>query len=73
LLDSQRSLRERDYERRRRAEVGRNVARASPGKIDLSTQESRNRLREDLLKALQEGYARDYEELIKRYFEVLEQ
>jgi DNA repair exonuclease SbcCD ATPase subunit len=73
LLDSQRSLRERDYERRRRAESGTNVARVSPGRIDLSSQESRNRLREDLLKALQEGYARDYEELIKRYFEVLEQ
>ncbi|MGB2959540.1 MAG: DUF4175 family protein [Bacteroidota bacterium] len=73
LLESQRSLRERDYERRRRAEGGTNVARMSPGKIDLSGQESRNRLREDLLKALQEGYSRDYEELIRRYFEVLEQ
>jgi hypothetical protein len=73
LLDSQRSLRERDYERRRRAESGTGVAGVSPEEIDLSSQESKNRLREDLLKALRKGYTRDYEELIKRYFEVLEQ
>jgi hypothetical protein len=73
LLDSQRSLRERDFERRRRAESGTNVKRLSPGRIDLTSQEGKNRLREDLLKALQEGYTRDYEELIRKYFEVLEQ
>jgi len=73
LLDSQRSLRERDFERRRRAESGTNVKRLSPGHIDLTSQEGKNRLREDLLKALQEGYTRDYEELIRKYFEVLEQ
>jgi hypothetical protein len=47
--------------------------RPSPGAIDLTSQEGRNRLRRDLQKALEEGYTRDYDELIKRYFEVLEQ
>ncbi len=73
LLDSQRSTRERDYENRRRAEAGKAKTGVPPGPLDLTTQEGRNRLRQDLLKALQEGYARDYEDLIRRYFEALEQ
>ena len=73
LLDSQRSARERDFEKRRKAESGTNVARRSPGAIDLSTQEGKNQLRQDMLKALEEGYSRDYEDLIRKYFELLEQ
>ena len=72
LLDSQRSARERDYEKKRRAESGTEITRRSPGAIDLTTQEGRTRLRQDLLKAMEEGYAKDYEELIKKYFEALE-
>jgi hypothetical protein len=72
LLDSQRSARERDYEKRRKAESGKDVVRTSPQQIDLTTQEGRNRLHQDLLKAIEEGYAKDYEELIRKYFEALE-
>jgi seryl-tRNA synthetase len=73
LLDSQRSMRERDFERRRRAETGRPVAGTPPLPIDPSSLEGRTRLRQDLLRALEQGYARDYEELIRKYFEALEQ
>jgi hypothetical protein len=72
LLDAQRSARERDFEKRRRAEAGRDGTRTSPGPIDLATQEGRNRLRQDLMKAREEGYARDYQDLIQKYFEALE-
>ncbi|HXG01042.1 MAG TPA: chromosome partitioning protein ParA, partial [Bacteroidota bacterium] len=72
LLDSQRSARERDFERRRRAQTGANVTRKSPADIDLNAQEGRSRLQQDLQKALEEGYARDYQELIRRYYEALE-
>jgi hypothetical protein len=72
LLDSQRSARERDFEKRRKAESGKEYTRRSPADLDPGTQEGRNRLRQDLLKALEEGYSRDYEELIKKYFEALE-
>jgi hypothetical protein len=72
LLDSQRSTRERDFENRRKAESGTNVLRPGPGPLDLSTQEGKSRLRRDLLRALEEGYAREYEELIRKYFEILE-
>lgn len=73
LLDSQRSMRERDFEQRRRAESGRTIRREGPAALDPSTREGRDQLRRDLLKALEEGYARDYEALIRKYFELLDQ
>ncbi len=73
LLDSQRSARERDFESRRRSETGTNVVRAGPGPLDLSTQEGKDRLRRDLLRALEEGYAKEYQDLIKKYFDLLSQ
>jgi hypothetical protein len=73
LLDSQRSMQERDFEKRRMSETGSSVVKKSPVPIDFSTQEGKSRLRRDLLRALEEGYARDYQELIRKYFEALEQ
>ena len=73
LLDAQRSMRERDFEKRRKAESGTAKARQSPPAVDLTTVEGRNRLQRDLLRAMEEGYARDYEELIKKYFEALQE
>ncbi len=72
LLDAQRSIRERDYEERREGRVADQILRDSPPEIDLSTQEGRDRLREDMLRAVREGYSRDYEQLIRRYFELLQ-
>jgi hypothetical protein len=72
LLESTKSMRERDYENRRRAEAGNNVSRATPAEIDLSTQEGRDKLREELQKIREGRYTKDYEELIKNYFEQLE-
>jgi ABC-type transporter Mla subunit MlaD len=40
---------------------------------ELSPQEQAETLRRDLIRALESGYAPDYEELIKRYFELLQQ
>jgi hypothetical protein len=72
LLDSQRSMRERDYEKRRRAEAGKDYQKLRPADLDLSTQEGKSRLRQELLKVLEGKYSKDYEELIKKYFEQLE-
>lgn len=71
LLDAQRSIRERDYEERREGRLADQFFRDSPPEIDLSTQEGRDRLREDMLRAVREGYSRDYEQLIRKYFELL--
>lgn len=72
LLDSQRSVRERDFEKRRRAESGSNSRRTSPGEIDLSTQEGKNFLRQEMLKMKEGKFSKDYEALIRKYFEHLE-
>jgi hypothetical protein len=72
MLDAQRSMRERDYEKRRKAESGTNVARRGPETLDLSTQEGRSKLQQDLLRALEEGYSKDYETLIRKYFDALQ-
>lgn len=72
LLDAQRSINERDFENERRSNSGRNVDRNSPPDLNLSTEEGRNKLRDELLKAIREGYKKDYEELIRKYFEALE-
>lgn len=72
LLDASKSMRERDYEKRRRGETGTRVAGRRPGELDPSTLEGQSRIREDLLKAMEQGYSKDYQELIVRYFEALQ-
>jgi hypothetical protein len=71
LLDSQRSVRERDFSRKRQARAGTNVARRSPGALPEDLGEWQNQLQQDLLRAKKEGYTQDYLELIKQYFEAL--
>ena len=72
LLDASKSMRERDYEKRRRGETGTRVEGRRPGELDPSTLEGQSRIREDLLKAMEQGYSKDYQELIVRYFEELQ-
>jgi predicted ribosome quality control (RQC) complex YloA/Tae2 family protein len=70
LLDAQRSIRERGREERREGEQARESRRTPPPPVPASN--PADRLRRDLLRALEAGYSIDYEELIKRYFEVLQ-
>lgn len=70
LLDAQRSIRERDEEPRRQARTAQTPDRDSPA--PLRFEELRSRLERDLMRALEAGYAPDYEALIRRYFELLQ-
>ena len=72
LLDASRSTREQDFEKQREAKTSANVARTSPTAIDLSTQEGKNRALQELLRNLKQGYTKDYEALIRKYFEALQ-
>ncbi len=72
LLDAQRSINERDYEKNRESQAGKQFSLQSPPALMLQSQEGRNKLRDALLKALREGYSKDYEDLIRKYFEQLE-
>jgi hypothetical protein len=71
LLDAQRSIRERGREERREGEQARETRRTPPSPLPESS--PAERLRRDLLRALEAGYSTDYEELIKRYFELLQE
>lgn len=72
MLDASRSMRERDWEKQRKSETGRDIARRSPAQLDPSKLETDAGIKYDMQKALNEGYSRDYETLIRHYFEALE-
>ena len=71
LLDASRSLNTRGRERRRESRSGEEIERESPR--EFTPDERADELRRDLIRALESGYAPDYEELIKRYFELLQE
>jgi len=73
LLDAQRSINERDFEKNRESLSGKLFDVKSPDQLLLNTEIAKDLLREELLKSIKEGYTKDYEELIRRYFESLNQ
>ncbi|MFA5803059.1 MAG: DUF4175 family protein [Melioribacteraceae bacterium] len=72
LLDAQTSMNERDYEKDRKSSSVKDYNRNSPPDLILNTDEGKNKLKDELLKAIREGYKKDYEDLIRKYFEALE-
>jgi hypothetical protein len=72
LLDASKSMHERDYEKKRISKTGTEIVRKSPEELDPSQLNATNKLRDDLLKALGQGYSKDYQELIRKYFEELQ-
>jgi hypothetical protein len=72
MLNAQKSLQQQGREEQREGrEADDAFDRESPG--ELTREEQIDRLRRDLIRALETGYAPDYEDLIKRYFELLQQ
>ena len=71
LLDAQRSVRQRDFSKRRKSEVGKNFVVKSPGVLPRSLLQKRNRLQEDILRAKKAGYSEDFLNLIQSYYEAL--
>jgi hypothetical protein len=72
MLDAQRSINERDFENKRESKTGENVARESPEELNLSSDKGKDKLRDELNRIIREGYLRDYEVLIRKYFEALQ-
>jgi len=73
LLDAQKSINERDFEKERKSDSGTNYTRNSPAELNLKNQEGKEKLKDELNRAVQEGYNKDYEDLIKKYYEALQQ
>jgi hypothetical protein len=72
MLDAQKSINERDYEKNRESLTGKNYQKTSPGQLNLKSADTQNKLRDELNRASQEGYNKDYENLIRKYFEMLQ-
>lgn len=72
LLDATRSINDRDYEKQRESRAGTDFNQKSPGEIDLKSQEGKTRALQELLRSIQQGYTKDYESLIQKYFEALQ-
>jgi len=71
LLDAEKSMRERDFSKQRRAEVGEDVSRSSPKQLPSDFLQPGQVAKDDLSKFLEEAYPKEYEQLIKDYFKVL--
>ncbi len=71
LLDAQKSIREKEYSKKREAEHEKQMLTKSPPELRRDLLQKEDKLRKELLEALQEGYSPEYRRLIKLYFETL--
>lgn len=71
LLDAARSQRERDFDKKRESRPGQDVVRRSPPDLKFDGSDASTPVRRDQLDQRNQGYTRDYEYLIRRYFEEL--
>ncbi len=69
LLQAQRSMRERDFEQKRKATTGTSTAKRNPAQI--ATETAGTQMQKDLQRAQESGYSKDYLELIRRYYETI--
>ncbi len=70
LLEASRSMEQRGKDKKREGKSAEEILRESPA--SLTPSEQLERLRRDLIRALETGYSTDYETLIRRYFELLQ-
>ena len=71
LLDAQKSINERDFEKERESKSGENFAKQSPDELNLPVK-TKSQLTDELNRAVREGYTKDYENLIRKYYEALQ-
>ncbi|HMW32595.1 MAG TPA: hypothetical protein PLH27_05305 [bacterium] len=71
MLDASTSMQEKDMSEKRKGETGKNYDAVSPRALPENLTDRRNFLRQELLRQMKQGYAKDYQELIKRYFDEL--
>jgi len=73
LLDAQRSVNERDFEKNRESQSGKIFKGLSPAQLSKNKGEEKSKLEKELLKAMDEGYSREYRELIREYYKKLKE
>ena len=71
MLDSQKSLTQRGYKEERKAETATEIIYEGPSGLPLDYGQRRNLAIEALNQSLKAGYSRDYQTMIRRYFNSL--
>ncbi len=71
MLDIQKSLHKQEFEERRKSRTGQDIVRRSPDQLPEDLGERKEVLQQQLLRALNQPYPKEYEELIKSYFNSL--
>lgn len=70
LLNASRSMHERDYEKTRESRSGQDVRRQSPDPLNLGDGDTKSM--RQVMDELRKGYTKDYQNLIRLYFEALQ-
>ena len=71
MLDAQKSIREKEFSKKRQAERGENIVAKSPPELKRQILDKENRLHKELIQSLKEGYSSEYKDYIKLYYEIL--
>ncbi len=71
MLDAQKSIREREYSKKRQAERAKKYLARDPGQLKNLYDMDLKQLQDAMRKALEQGYNRDYQILIEAYFKRL--
>ncbi len=71
LLDAQKSIREKEYSKKRKAEWEAKPIVKSPPELRRDRIFREDALRKELLQSLEEGYSWEYRQLIRQYYETL--
>ncbi|MCS7259084.1 MAG: hypothetical protein NZ601_06985, partial [candidate division WOR-3 bacterium] len=71
LLDAQRSIRQKFSDEKRERVVGKEHFIREIIKLDKNLGENKKQLREEIIRSFRANYPREYEQIIKNYFETL--
>lgn len=71
MLDAQKSVREREFSKKRKAETAKKYIAIDPGELKNLSDMQQKKLQDALKKSLNEGYQHDYQNLIELYFKQL--
>jgi hypothetical protein len=71
LLDTQRSIRQQGFKEERQSETGKESELKGRPRLPEDKGERNRLLREELMRALKQGYPAEYEQMIRDYFQRL--
>jgi len=71
MLDLQHSVRKRDYSNKRLSTTGEEIIRVSPDALRFDKSRLEKQLRRDILRLPEEGYTKEYQKLIRKYYQLL--